>query len=76
MEKEDFELQEGRVIETSCTSKHRGLFYNLTMTFCSIKLMEEILLNIISKKKREINLQKPIAHFGFEHNIRIHSVPV
>ena len=38
--------------------------------------MEEILQNIISKKKRGINLQKPIAHFGFEHNIRIHSMPV
>lgn len=50
LEKEDLELQEG-VIETSWASKHGDLFYNPTMTFCSIKLKEGILLNIISKKK-------------------------
>jgi hypothetical protein len=40
------------VIETSCASKHGDLFYNLTTIFCSIKLIEEILLNIVSRKKR------------------------
>jgi hypothetical protein len=34
-------------------SNENGFFDNLTTTFCSIKLKEEILLNIISKSRVE-----------------------
>ena len=38
--------------QAPCGSKHGDLFYNLTTNYSSIKLKEEILLNIVSRKKR------------------------
>jgi len=50
LEKEEFRLQEER---PNPPAHLQNLGYlNLTQIFCSIRLIEEILLNIISKRKR------------------------
>jgi hypothetical protein len=50
LEKEEFRLQEER---PNLPAHLQNLGYlNLTQIFCSIRLIEEILLNIISKRKR------------------------
>jgi len=58
LEKEDFDCKKPDP-KTSCASTKRGLFYNLTMTFCSIKHIEETVLNIVLGKRKVS--AKPLA---------------
>jgi hypothetical protein len=46
--KKRFELQEAS-LKAPCTSTKLGLFYNLTTSFFSIKLKEEIRLNNVAE---------------------------